>query len=231
MKIVTNSDQLGFLIGRHSVEIVPSEELLHTWYDGDSYGLVVVDIDQAEGVYSPRVIKETGSNLPIIGITEDLFYDGEWTEHKAVFIEQGGDYLLRAPVNPREMLSCVGALKRRFEAIRPSIYLCERTFVVNTFFRRATFNGIEPHMTGKENLLLMDLADHFGQVRSKEQLLSNLYTLDGDAAEIKIIDVFICKIRKKLNWMHPGLGGIIETVWGQGYRLRDTELENLREVG
>jgi len=230
MKIVTNTDLLSFLVGRHNVEIVPSEELLHTWY-GEGYDLIVVDIDRSEGAYSPRVIKKAGSNLPIIGITEDLFYDSEWGERKAVFIEQGGDYLLRAPVNPREMLACIGALNRRFKAILPSIYLCERALVVSTFSRRVIFNGTELHLTGKENLLLMDLADHFGQMRSKEQLLNNLYTHDVDAAEIKIIDVFICKIRKKLNQLHPGLGDIIETVWGEGYRLQDIELENLQEVG
>jgi two-component system cell cycle response regulator CtrA len=164
-------------------------------------------------------------------IRKRRFHDGEWTKNKATFIEQGGEYLLRAPVNPREMLACILSLKRRFEAIRPSMYLCRRALVVNTVLRSVTFNGTTLHLIGKEKLLFMDLADHFGQVRTKEQLSSNLYILDVDAAEIKIIDVFICRIRKKLNGHHPGLGGIIETVWGQGYRLQDTELENLREIG
>lgn len=54
-----------------------------------------------------------------------------------------------------------------------------------------------------------------GAVLTKERLLANLYVHEADEAEIKIIDVFICKLRKKLS----PLGVEIATVWGRGYRL------------
>lgn len=226
MRVITNSDHLGFLSDMYGVEIVPSEKLLHDWHDSNYYTCVVVDIDKAEGVYSSRLIRETETQVPIIGITEDVFNDATWSERKATFIEQGGDYLLCAPVNPREMIACIHALMRRFETARPLIYLCNRQFVVNTLSRTVAFNGVKPHLTGKETQLFMELALCFGQIRNKEQLLNCLYMIDADAPEIKIVDVFVCKIRKRLNGLHPDLGNIIETVWGQGYRLCDVKLEN-----
>lgn len=54
-----------------------------------------------------------------------------------------------------------------------------------------------------------------GKVLSRESLLANLYTHEADEAEINIIDVVVCKLRKKL----APLGVEIGTAWGRGYRL------------
>jgi two-component system cell cycle response regulator CtrA len=45
-----------------------------------------------------------------------------------------------------------------------------------------------------------------------------------DEPEVKIIDVFICKLRKKLADAAGG-DNYIETVWGRGYVLRDPEAD------
>tara|TARA_R110002167_G_scaffold42512_9_gene129140 strand:+ start:3469 stop:3822 length:354 start_codon:yes stop_codon:yes gene_type:complete len=70
-------------------------------------------------------------------------------------------------------------------------------------------------LTGKEMQLLMEIAGRFPGAISRERLLTRLYSLQHTEAEIKIIDVYICKIRKKLK----SLGINIETHWGQGYSL------------
>jgi DNA-binding response OmpR family regulator len=70
-------------------------------------------------------------------------------------------------------------------------------------------------LTRQEAGVLEQLRDARGAIVSKESLLSNLYVVEADEAEIKIIDVFICKLRKKLK----PLGVEIGTVWGRGYRL------------
>ncbi|MER9912667.1 winged helix-turn-helix domain-containing protein [Mesorhizobium sp. M0050] len=61
----------------------------------------------------------------------------------------------------------------------------------------------------------MDLRSAGHRVRSQASLLTRLYQLKTDEPELKIIDVFVCKLRKKLK----PLGVEIQTVWGQGYRL------------
>lgn len=75
------------------------------------------------------------------------------------------------------------------------------------------------NLTGKEFSLLKYLTTSEGQTKSKEQIFDNFYALGDGEVEIKIIDVFICKLRDKLNTAQPGLGLSIETIWGRGYRF------------
>ena len=75
------------------------------------------------------------------------------------------------------------------------------------------------HLTGKEYGVLELLSRHKGTIVTKEMLLNHLYG-GMDEPELKIIDVFICKLRKKLAHAEGG-NHLIETVWGRGYMLRD----------
>lgn len=75
------------------------------------------------------------------------------------------------------------------------------------------------HLTGKEYQILEILALRKGTTLSKEMFLNHLYG-GMDEPELKIIDVFICKLRKKLANASSGRD-YIETVWGRGYMLRE----------
>ena len=77
------------------------------------------------------------------------------------------------------------------------------------------------HLTGKEYQLLEMLALRKGSTLTKEMILSQLYG-GMDEPEIKIIDVFICKLRRKLANASGGMN-YIETVWGRGYRIQEPE--------
>lgn len=75
-------------------------------------------------------------------------------------------------------------------------------------------------LTTQEMHLVQRLVEVFPRVLTKEAALDWLYQLDPDGeAEIKIVDVLICKARKKLT----GLGVRIDTIWGKGYALALTE--------
>ena len=80
-------------------------------------------------------------------------------------------------------------------------------------------NGVKLHLTGKEYQILALLALRQGSTLTKEMFLNNLYG-DVDEPEPKIIDVYICKLRKKLANASGGMD-YIETVWGRGYALRE----------
>jgi two-component system cell cycle response regulator CtrA len=80
-------------------------------------------------------------------------------------------------------------------------------------------NGTRVHLTGKEYQLLELLALRKGTTLTKEMLLSHLYG-GMDEPEMKIIDVFICKLRKKLANASGGKD-YIETIWGRGYVMRE----------
>jgi two-component system cell cycle response regulator CtrA len=81
------------------------------------------------------------------------------------------------------------------------------------------------NLTGKEYAILELLALRKGTTLTKEMFLNHLYG-GMDEPELKIIDVFICKLRRKLAEA-LGHDSIIETVWGRGYVLRDPEIDNI----
>ena len=80
-------------------------------------------------------------------------------------------------------------------------------------------NSQRVHLTGKEYQMLELLSLRKGTTLTKEMFLNHLYG-GMDEPELKIIDVFICKLRKKLASATNG-DHHIETVWGRGYVLRD----------
>jgi two-component system cell cycle response regulator CtrA len=77
-------------------------------------------------------------------------------------------------------------------------------------------------LTGKEYAILEMLSLRKGMTLTKEMFLTHLYG-GRDEPELKIIDVFVCKLRKKLHQAGAPSSGCIETVWGRGYALRDPE--------
>ena len=92
---------------------------------------------------------------------------------------------------------------------------------VNLDTRTVTVDEKPLHLTGKEYGILELLSLRKGTTLTKEMFLNHLYG-GMDEPELKIIDVFVCKLRKKLANATNG-DNYIETVWGRGYVLRDPQ--------
>ena len=92
---------------------------------------------------------------------------------------------------------------------------------VNLDTKTVEVGGQRVHLTGKEYQMLELLSLRKGTTLTKEMFLNHLYG-GMDEPELKIIDVFICKLRKKLAAAAGGQN-FIETVWGRGYVLRETD--------
>ena len=90
---------------------------------------------------------------------------------------------------------------------------------VNLDAKSVDVGGKSVHLTGKEYQILELLSLRKGTTLTKEMFLNHLYG-GMDEPELKIIDVFICKLRKKLAEATGG-DNYIETVWGRGYVMRD----------
>ena len=90
---------------------------------------------------------------------------------------------------------------------------------VNFDTRVVSVDGRPVHLTGKEYGILELLSLRKGTILTKEMILNHLYG-GGHEPGLKIIDVFVCKLRKKLAQATGG-NHYIETVWGRGYVLRD----------
>jgi two-component system, cell cycle response regulator CtrA len=94
--------------------------------------------------------------------------------------------------------------------------------VVDLNTRVVAVNEKPVHLTGKEYGILELLSLRKGTTSTKEMFLNHLYG-GMDEPELKIIDVFVCKLRKKLAQATGG-NHYIETIWGRGYVLRDPAL-------
>ena len=127
------------------------------------------------------------------------------------------DYLVK-PFDRRELVARVHAIVRRARGHAQSVIKTGR-LTVNLDSRTAEVGGRPLHLTGKEYAILELLSLRKGTTLTKDMFLNHLYG-GIDEPEVKIIDVFICKLRKKLNTATDG-ENYIETVWGRGYVLRD----------
>jgi len=122
------------------------------------------------------------------------------------------------PFDKRELVARIHAIVRRSKGHAQSVIRTGK-LTVNLDTRTVEVEGQRLHLTGKEYAMLELLSLRKGTTLTKEMFLNHLYG-GMDEPELKIIDVFICKLRKKLS---NATGGehYIETVWGRGYVLRD----------
>ena len=134
----------------------------------------------------------------------------------------GADDYLTKPFHREELIARIHAIIRRSKGHSQSI-IRTGTVEVNLDAKTVQVSGNTVHLTGKEYQMLELLSLRKGTTLTKEMFLNHLYG-GMDEPELKIIDVFICKLRKKLSEA-TGEGSHIETVWGRGYVLRDPEAE------
>ncbi len=130
----------------------------------------------------------------------------------------GADDYLPKPFHKDELVARIHALVRRVKGHADSI-IAIGDLTVDLEARNVELYGRKLHLTGKEYQMLELLALRKGSTLTKEMFLNHLYG-DLDEPDSKIIDVFICKIRKKLINASGGRD-YIETVWGRGYTLRE----------
>ena len=130
----------------------------------------------------------------------------------------GADDYLTKPFNKEELIARIHAIVRRSQGHAESI-IRTGSLSVNLDTKTVEMGGKRVHLTGKEYSMLELLSLRKDTTLTKEMFLNHLYG-GMDEPELKIIDVFICKLRKKLAALNEG-NHYIETVWGRGYVLRD----------
>jgi two-component system cell cycle response regulator CtrA len=141
-------------------------------------------------------------------------------ESKLQTLGSGADDYLTKPFHREELVARIHAIIRRSKGHAQSIIKTGQ-IAVNLDAKTVDVDGSTVHLTGKEYQMLELLSLRKGTTLTKEMFLNHLYG-GMDEPELKIIDVFICKLRKKLSEATAG-DNYIETVWGRGYVLRDPE--------
>lgn len=181
-------------------------------YDIILLDLMLPDIDGYQVLLRLRSAKVRTPILILSGLSS--------VDQKVRGLGFGADDYLTKPFNKYELIARIHAIVRRSKGHSESVVRFDKV-AINLDTRNVEVNGIEVHLTNKEYAILELLAMRKGSVLTKEMFLNHLYS-SMDEPEIKIIDVFVCKLRKKLADASGGVN-YIETVWGRGYMLKDNE--------
>jgi two-component system, cell cycle response regulator CtrA len=179
-------------------------------YDIIILDLILPDLDGYEVLRRLRLAKVRTPILILSGLTG--------LDDKVKGLGFGADDFLTKPFERRELLARIQAIVRRAKGHAESAIRTGK-LTVNLESHTVDIEGKPLHLTGKEYGILELLSLRKGTTLTKEMFLNHLYG-GMDEPEPKIIDVFVCKLRKKLTNAAKG-DNYIETVWGRGYVLRE----------
>jgi two-component system cell cycle response regulator CtrA len=194
------------------------ELLRHYEYDIVLLDLALPDIEGFEVVRRMRVARNDTPVLILSGIT--------MPQARVKALSLGADDFITKPYDKAELLARMQAIVRRSKGFsQPTVRLGRLELNLDT--REVTIDNRDLRLTGKEYAILELLVLRKGMVLTKEAFLNHLYG-GMDEPEVKIIDVFVCKLRKKLA--RAGADGIIGTIWGRGYMIRESATQDLFSV-
>jgi two-component system, cell cycle response regulator CtrA len=185
------------------------ELLRHYEYDIVLLDLALPDIEGFEVVRRMRISRNDTPVIILSGLT--------MPQARVRALSLGADDFITKPFDKAELLARMQAIVRRCKGFsQPAVRL--GSLELNLDSREVTVNGKEVRLTGKEYSILELLVLRKGMVLTKEAFLNHLYG-GLDEPEVKIIDVFVCKLRKKLAL--AGADNMIGTIWGRGYMIRE----------
>ena len=184
------------------------------------YDIILLDLNLPDmhGYDVLKKLRTAKVNTPILilsGLTE--------MENKVKGLGFGADDYMTKPFHKEELVARIHAIVRRSKGHSQSIIKTGK-LAVNLDTKTVEVDKQRVHLTGKEYAMLELLSLRKGSTLTKEMFLNHLYG-GIDEPELKIIDVFICKLRKKLAAASEG-ENYIETVWGRGYVLRNPSEES-----
>lgn len=181
------------------------------------YDIIILDLNLPgmNGYDVLKSLRNSKNETPVLilsGLSEP--------DKKIKGLGYGADDYLTKPFNSGELVARIKAIIRRRHNHADSI-IKTGLVEVNLNTQTVSVAGKDLHLTGKEYGIMELLSLRKGSTLNKEQFLNHLYG-GIDEPELKIIDVFICKLRKKLEKASGGKN-YIETVWGRGYILKDPD--------
>ncbi|CAI27325.1 Conserved hypothetical protein [Ehrlichia ruminantium str. Gardel] len=183
----------------------------------DDYDIVILDIHfpgKIDGYDILVKLRESGIKVPVL-----ILSCISSVSHKVKGLYYGADDYVTKPFHKSELLARIKAIVRRTRG-HPESIVRVGNIAINLDHKCVECNGEIVHLTKKEYGMIELLSSRLGTVLTKEMFLSHLYRELDEPSDDKIIDVFMCKLRKKLKVANNGKN-YIETVWGRGYVLKE----------
>ena len=180
------------------------------------YDIIVLDLNLPDisGFEVLRDLRTSKVKTPILILSGFVSI-----EEKVKGLGFGADDYMTKPFHRDELVARIHAIVRRSKGHAPSL-IKTGDLVINLDTKIAHVNGRPIHLTSKEYRILELLSLRKGTPLTKEMLLNHLYGGMDEPGQ-KIIDVFMCKLRKKIVKASVRGHDYIETFWGRGYALRE----------
>ncbi len=205
----------------YDVHSATDGQLALDWLDGQQCGLVVLDVmlPKVDGFTVCRTLRQRGDSTPVLFLTAR----GDPAD-RITGLEAGGDDYMAKPFHLQEFLLRVRAILRRWDWYRnasstPASAVLQ--FAGNEVdfraFRGRAWNGIPQELTEKEAMILKVLAEHPGEIVSREDLLEKVWGYDVFPST-RTVDNFILRLRKRFE-RDPANPKHFLTVWGVGYKF------------
>jgi two-component system cell cycle response regulator CtrA len=178
------------------------------------YDVVLLDaeLSHISGVTVLQQMRNYRRGAPVIILTA-----GPTPRLTTLAFGAGADDVLATPVNPEDLVARVHALARCARGLSNAVIRIG-ALAIDLGSQQVTCHGEPFKLTGKEFAIFELLVLRKGTVLTRDAFMNHLYG-GMDEPELKIIDVFICKLRKKLQL--AGIQDLIINVWGRGYMLRE----------
>ena len=161
-----------------------------------------------------RKIKKKG-DLPVIFLTA---YDDE--VNVVMGFDLGADDYISKPFRVKELMARIKSVLRRYNKDSPDGIVKLKELVINTNEAKVYKNKQEIVLTAMEYRLLLILLNNRGSVLSRNQLLENIWDIDGDFVEDNTLTVYIKRLRDKIE-EDPANPVYIKTVRGMGYMIEN----------
>jgi two-component system alkaline phosphatase synthesis response regulator PhoP len=191
------------------------------WLRGASCALIVLDVmlPELDGLTVCRTLRDEGNNTPVLFLTAR----GDPAD-RVRGLEAGGDDYLAKPFHLKEFLLRVRAILKRWDWYRSASATAATAMlrfggneVDFRAFRARAWNGEAQELTEKEAMILKVLAEHAGEIVSREDLLERVWGYDVFPST-RTVDNFILRLRKRFEH-DPARPRHFLTVWGVGYRF------------
>jgi len=215
---IAHALQKGLEQERYAVDVAYTGTEGYDLASTEDYNLIILDImiPGLDGITVCKKLREEKIHIPILLLTAK----GQ-IENKVKGLDAGADDYLTKPFSFEELLARVRALSRRKGTeIQSTLIVDDLTMNIKRF--EVKRGKISVSLTNKEFSLLEFFMSKKGTIVTKDQIIQHVWNFDADILP-NTVEVYVKKLRDKIDNGFPNKKQLIKTVRGFGYRLGDDE--------